>query len=89
MPKPSLNTVNAELMVNPAKLAGADHDLPICGNDAAAKAKVVEVLKAFGWKNVIDLGDLTNARGTEAWLLLWVRLWGALKTPSFNMKIVR
>lgn len=38
---------------------------------------------------MIDLGDVTNARGQEMWLPLWVRLFGAVKTPMFNLKIVR
>ena len=46
------------------------------------------MLRSFGWERVTDLGDITNARGMEAWLLLWVRLYGALKTPMFNIKIV-
>jgi predicted dinucleotide-binding enzyme len=86
----SLNTVAAELMVNPGKLNGGDHDMFVSGNDAAAKATVSEFLKTqFGWKNVHDLGDITTARGTESYLPLWIRLWGALKTPVFNVKIVR
>ncbi len=59
------------------------------GNDAAAKAQVEEILRSFGWKNVIDLGDITTARGTESYVLLWVRLWGTLKTADFNIKLVR
>jgi len=38
---------------------------------------------------VIDLGDIEQARGTEMYLALWTRLWGALGTPHFNLKIVR
>lgn len=86
----SLNTVAADLMVNPGKVNGGDHDMFVSGNDAAAKATVSEFLKTqFGWKNVHDLGDITTARGTESYLPLWIRLWGALKTPMFNVKIVR
>ena len=51
----ALNTVNCEVMVNPSLVHG-DSDLFICGNDAGAKRKVVEVLHAFGWKDPIDLG---------------------------------
>lgn len=63
----------------------------MCGNDdAAAKSQVSEFLTSwFGWKNVIDLGDITNARATEGYLPLWVRLYGTLKTADFNIKIVR
>lgn len=86
----TLNTVNAFLMVDPQQLAGGDHSMVMCGNDAAAKSEVSRILKEwFGWKDVVDLGDITNARGSEAWLPLWVRLYGALGTPMFGMKIVR
>jgi predicted dinucleotide-binding enzyme len=85
----TLNTTNAYLMVDPGQLAGGDHTMFVAGNDAAAKAEVTSVLKAFGWKDIVDLGDITMARGTEMWLPLWVRLYGALQTPLFNLKIVR
>jgi predicted dinucleotide-binding enzyme len=60
--------------------------------DAAAKREVAARLcEWFGWKpgNIIDLGDITNSRGTEMFLALWVRLWGALGTPHFNIHVVR
>lgn len=86
----TLNTVNAHLMVDPSHLAGGDHTMFVCGNDAAAKGKVTGLLREwFGWKDVVDLGDITNARGTEMYLPLWVRLYGALKTPMFSVKVVR
>jgi len=85
----TLNTVNAFLMVDPRQLAGGDHTMIVCGNDAAAKAAVTRLLTDFGWKDVIDLGDLTNARGTEMYVVLWARLFGGLGTPMFNVKIVR
>jgi hypothetical protein len=86
----TLNTVTADVMVDPSKVNGGDHDMFISGNDAAAKATVGEFLKTqFGWKTVHDLGDISTARGTESYLPLWIRLWGALKTPMFNVKIVR
>jgi hypothetical protein len=85
----ALNTVNCNLMVNPSVVKG-DHDLFICGNDAQAKTKVVDILKNwFGWKSVIDLGDITAARATEMLLPIWVRLMGLYKSPNFNFKIVK
>jgi predicted dinucleotide-binding enzyme len=85
----ALNTVNCEVMVDPARVADGNHDMFLSGNDAEAKAKVVEVLRGwFGWKNVVDLGDIKAARATESYLLLWLRLWGALKTGDFNVKVV-
>jgi predicted dinucleotide-binding enzyme len=85
----ALNTVNANVMVEPGRVRG-DHDVFVCGNDAGAKAQVVQLLKnGFGWKNVNDLGDITAARATESYLHLWLRLYGALQTADFNVHIVR
>ncbi len=85
----TLNTMNASLMVNPTKLADGDHTVFVCGNDAAAKASVAALLGSFGWKDILDLGDLTAARGTEMILPVWLRIWGTLQTPMFNFKIIR
>ncbi len=85
----ALNTVNCNVMVNPSLVPGS-HDVFVCGNDAGAKSKVTEILKDwFGWKSVIDLGDITSARGVEMMLPIWIRLMGTLQTPNFNFKIVR
>ncbi len=86
----ALNTVTAFLMVNPGLVGGGDHTLFVCGNDAEAKAQVSGWLRDwFGWREIIDLGDITNARGTEMYLPLWLRVWGALGTGMFNVKIVK
>jgi len=86
----TLNTTNVNVMVDPGQVAGGDHDLFVSGNDAAAKARVTELLRQwFGWRTVIDLGDITTARGTEMLLPIWLRLWGALGSPMFNFKIAR
>lgn len=86
----TLNTLNTVIMATPQMLASGDHTIFVSGNDAEAKALVVDILKnQFGWVDVIDLGDITTARGTEMLLPIWMRLMGALKTPMFNFKIVR
>jgi len=86
----TLNTLNCQVMVDPGRVAGGDHDVFVSGNDPQAKGRATEILRGwFGWKRVVDLGDITTARGTESYLPLWVRLWGALKTADFNLKIVR
>ena len=84
----ALNTLTASLMVNPAALP-QETDVLICGNDKFAKAQVIEILKSFGWKSIVDLGGISGARGTEMWVALWVRLMAALGTPRFNLKLVR
>ncbi len=85
----TLHTMNAYLMVDPAQLAGADHTVFVGGDDAEAKAAVADLLRSFGWADIIDLGDITTARGTEMMLPVWLRLFGALQKPVFNFKIVR
>jgi 8-hydroxy-5-deazaflavin:NADPH oxidoreductase len=86
----ALNHVTAAVMVDARRVAAGDHEAFISGNDAEAKAQVSKILKEwFGWQRVLDLGDITTARGTESFLALWVRLYGALKTPDFNLKIMR
>jgi 8-hydroxy-5-deazaflavin:NADPH oxidoreductase len=61
----------------------------VSGDDAGAKARVSELLRSFGWSDIIDLGDITTARGTEMVLPIWVRLFGVLQKPIYNFKIVR
>ena len=77
-------------MVNPSQVADGDHHVFVSGNDTDAKAQVSGFLRDWlGWKHVIDLGDITTARGTEMLLPIWVRLLGVLGTPMFNFKIVK
>jgi predicted dinucleotide-binding enzyme len=86
----TLNTMNCVLMVNPQLVANGDHDIFISGNDAGAKSKVTEIVRDwFGWKSVIDLGDITTARATEMLLPIWVALMGKYQSPNFNFKIIR
>lgn len=85
----SLNTVNAAVMVDPAAVAGGDHSVFVAGDDAGAKAAVRGLLAEFGWRDVVDLGDLTAARGLEMFLPLWLRLMTTLGAPSFNVKVAR
>jgi 8-hydroxy-5-deazaflavin:NADPH oxidoreductase len=85
----SLNTIGAPVMVDPKALAGGDHTVFVSGNDADAKATVVALLKSFGWTDVLDLGDLSTARGPEMYMAMWLRLWGATNTGQLNIKVVR
>jgi 8-hydroxy-5-deazaflavin:NADPH oxidoreductase len=84
----TLNTLTADLMVRPDALPESS-SVFVSGNDATAKELVSGLLGEFGHTDVIDLGDLSTARGTEMWLPLWLRLMGSLGTASFNLKIVR
>jgi 8-hydroxy-5-deazaflavin:NADPH oxidoreductase len=84
----TLNTLTASLMVEPKSL-GESSTIFVSGDDAQAKATVVELLESFGHDDVIDLGPLETARGTEMLLPVWLRLMGALGTGAFNFKVVR
>jgi len=85
----SLNTVGAPVMINPRGLAGGAHTIFVSGNDKPAKAAVGELLTAFGWTDILDLGDLSTARGPEMYMAMWLRLWGATGTGMVNVKVVR
>ncbi|THV29017.1 NADPH-dependent F420 reductase [Glycomyces paridis] len=84
----TLNTLTAELMVRPGSLPEGT-SVFVSGDDPEAKATAAALLKEFGHTDVIDLGDISTARGTEMLLPVWLRLWGALGSPMFNLKVVR
>ncbi|MET8085006.1 NAD(P)-binding domain-containing protein [Micromonospora sp. NPDC005237] len=85
----ALNTLTAELMVRPRQLADGAHSVFVSGDDAEAKRIITGLLVSFGHTDVIDLGDLSTARGTEMLMPLWLRLYGRLDTANFNLKVVR
>lgn len=88
----TFNTVNCNVMVNPKLVNNGDHTLFICGNDADAKNKVKHFLvDTFGWKpeNLLDLGGIQSARGTEAYVPFWVMMMQATGSPMFNIKVVK
>jgi predicted dinucleotide-binding enzyme len=86
----ALNTMNCAVMVDPSTLPG-EHDVFVCGEDSEAKGQVSALLRSFGWPigRIRDLGGISSARGTEMYLPLWLRLWGALGTGDFNIAVVR
>jgi hypothetical protein len=84
----TLNTVNANVMVDPNKLIEKT-DVFVSGNDIEAKATVVRILKEwFGWREVIDLGDIVSARSVEMYVLLWHDMRKAISSQRFNIKLV-
>lgn len=84
----TLNTINCLLMVDPSWVPGS-HSIFVCGDDAGAKEEVLGLLAEFGWSRgqVIDGGGISFARGTEAYLHLWVRLYGVFQSPDFNVEL--
>jgi len=47
-----------------------DHHIFMSGNDTQAKSQVADLLKSFGWIHILDLVDITSARGAEMYLPL-------------------
>ena len=86
----ALNTMTAAVMVEPVIVPG-DHLVFLCGNDSAAKDDVTALLGELGWPQprVVDLGDITSARALEAYVTLWVRLYGHVGTGLFNIAVLR
>jgi 8-hydroxy-5-deazaflavin:NADPH oxidoreductase len=88
----TLNTVSTQVMVHPEAVAGGRHNVFLSGNDSDAKKSVGQYLQSwFGWtsESIIDLGDITTARGTEMYFAFWVRTFLASGNPLFNISIVR
>jgi len=86
----TLNTMWCGLMVNPAMIAGGDHHNFLSGNNPEAKLEVKKLLNQFGWKdeNLLDLGDISSARGTEMILPVWLRIMTAKQSGVFNFKVI-
>lgn len=84
----TLNTVTADLMVNPSLVSG-EIDMMLCGNDEKSKQEVSALLHNFGWKSLIDLGGIQSSRYLESYVLLWVNLWQKFGTPYFGVKFIK
>jgi len=69
--------------------------LTVCNTDSLgeqiqrefADARVVKTLNTVN--NIVDLGGIDTARGTEMYLAFWIRAMVALGTPHFNIHLAR
>jgi predicted dinucleotide-binding enzyme len=86
----TLNTMNCQVMVDPARVPG-EHAVFVSGDDDSAKREVTALLRGFGWpeERIIDLGGISTARGAEMYLPLWLSLYGQLQTGDFNIGVIR
>jgi 8-hydroxy-5-deazaflavin:NADPH oxidoreductase len=82
------NTVGNARIVDPKFAEGAPKML-ICGNDAAAKRRVEELLQDIGWPGALDVGGIDGARWLEALVPLWVRAGQAMNTWEHAFQVVR
>jgi 8-hydroxy-5-deazaflavin:NADPH oxidoreductase len=82
------NTLSSTVMVDPG-VPGQESTVFVAGNDEAARQTATTLAGDLGWTDVLDLGDLTAARGLEMYLPLWLRILGTLGRQTFNIKVVR
>ncbi|HSJ87793.1 MAG TPA: hypothetical protein VK909_11335 [Anaerolineales bacterium] len=85
----TLNAVTARIVVYPQEVAGGDYHGFVSANDTDTKVRVTDLLRSFGWIHILDLGDFSSARDVEAYLLLWLCLFGAMNTGMLNIKIMK
>jgi predicted dinucleotide-binding enzyme len=84
----ALNTMNCTVMVDPMSVPG-NHSAFVCGSYEEAKQDVIGLLESFGWPRprIVDLGDIAASRGMEMYVALWLRLYGAVGGPNFNIAL--
>jgi 8-hydroxy-5-deazaflavin:NADPH oxidoreductase len=85
----TFNTMNVRVMVNPGLVAGGDSIIFMSGNDGDAKQTVQGILQSFGWKDILDLGDISSSRAVEMLMPVWLRIMGVMGQAPFNFKIAR
>lgn len=86
----TLNTTNASIMVDPRAVSGGDHPRELWMDRHSTHSGFGLVTLSFcAATTILDLGDITAARGSEMILPIWLRIVGALDTASFNFKVTR
>jgi 8-hydroxy-5-deazaflavin:NADPH oxidoreductase len=83
----AFNVVGHAHMVKPS-FPGGPPDMFICGNDAAAKRTVTELLKELGWP-AIDFGGIEASRHLEPICILWVLYGVAAGSWNHAFKLLR
>jgi len=83
-----MNFVSAKIMGDPDRLKGP-HTVLIASNHDQAKQRVVELLSSFGWKDILDLGDLSACRAMESLAPMWIRLNERLGHVYFDLAVTR
>ena len=83
------NTMAHEVMVDPARARVRSRRSSSPATTPTPGSSPPTLAADLGWTDVLDLGDLTAARGLEMYIPLWLRLYGAVGRPGFNIKVVR
>ena len=80
----AFNVLSWEYMIDPAASGGAI-SIPLAGNDAAAKARVAEIVESLDL-HPIDLGPIDNARWIEGMAVLLIHN-NFTPLPAFNFHL--
>ena len=83
----AFNTVGSPHMFRP-QFPGGPPDMFICGDDAAAKAKMTEILGLFGW-GTVDVGGIASSRYLEGMCLVWVLHGASTNAWNHAFKLLR
>lgn len=84
----TLNTMHSAVMARPDLVPG-EHTVFVSGDDPQAKAEATGLLGQFGWtaRRVVDLGDITTARGPEMYVALYSRMFLHIGHLYFNIAL--
>ncbi len=84
----ALNIVGNGHMYKPSFPEGVP-TMFICGNDDEAKQTVREILTAFGWDDIVDMGRIEKARLLEPLAMLWIEYGFLTNTWGHAFKLLR
>ncbi|MFK0292578.1 NADPH-dependent F420 reductase [Streptomyces sp. NPDC090442] len=88
----SFVTQEQATVVDPQSVGDGDHTMFVAGDHADAKRRATELLKSYGWRDVLDLGPLVCARGMEMYAHLHSAIGFGLGQQfggHFGIKVVR
>ncbi|OAR25359.1 NADP oxidoreductase [Streptomyces sp. ERV7] len=86
----SFVTQEQETVVNPKAIAGGDHTMFVAGENTDAKQTATDLLTAYGWTDILDLGGIVSARGMEMYAHMHSAIGLTLGLGNhFGMKVIR
>lgn len=68
----AFNSTGAENMAD-SRYPDAEIFMPVCGDDADARGRVIALAKLIGF-DAVDLGELKAARYVEPFAMMWIHL---------------
>ncbi|QIS14189.1 NADPH-dependent F420 reductase [Nocardia arthritidis] len=83
----SFVTQEQETVVDPKSVGGGDHTMFVAGDHDDAKDVAIQILREYGWTNILDLGSLVTARGLEMYAHFHAAV-GLALGRTFGVKIV-